>query len=82
MAASAPAPLHLYRRILRLARRLPADARPYYAQYARENFAAFRDESDAERAADMTRRGAEHTKWVAQKFKMDEQVVAKVMEGL
>ncbi|GJN14098.1 hypothetical protein PR202_gb00880 [Eleusine coracana subsp. coracana] len=63
----ASAGLHAYREVLRLVRRLPADARPYYAKYARENFVNYRDLSADDDLAALLRRAHAHSAWVLSK---------------
>jgi hypothetical protein len=59
--------LRAYREVLRLVRRLPADARPYYAKYARENFVNYRDLSADDDLAALLRRAHAHSVWVLSK---------------
>ncbi|GBG67851.1 hypothetical protein CBR_g972 [Chara braunii] len=72
--------LQLYRRIIRVSRRLPEDAVNYYRQYAKENFVTFMDESDPDRILDLIKRGVDHTKWVLRKYEIDGQAAAD-LEG-
>lgn len=68
MGVETQAPLRLYRGLLRLSRLLPKDSRPYYQEYARENFVAFSDEpKGGERSRELLARGREHGLWVAKK---------------
>jgi hypothetical protein len=57
-----------YREVLRLVRRLPAETRPYYAKYARENFVNYRDLSAADDLAAL-RRAYTHSTWVLSKVR-------------
>ncbi|CAL5075487.1 unnamed protein product [Urochloa decumbens] len=56
-----------YREVLRLVRRLPAETRPYYAKYARENFVNYRDLSADDDLAALLRRAYAHSSWVLSK---------------
>jgi len=59
--------LRAYREVLRLVRRLPAETRPYYAKYARENFVNYRDLSADDDLAALLRRAYTHASWVLSK---------------
>ena len=59
--------LRAYREVLRLVRRLPAETRPYYAKYARENFVNYRDLSADDDLAALLRRAYAHSSWVLSK---------------
>ncbi|KAK9077198.1 hypothetical protein SSX86_005534 [Deinandra increscens subsp. villosa] len=61
--------LRIYGEVLRLVRRLPADSRPYYAKYARENFVNYRELDDNDPAAldELFLRAYNHSLWVLKK---------------
>lgn len=61
--------LKAYGEVLRLVRRLPADSRPYYAKYARENFVNYReaDPNDPVALQDLFTRTYNHSLWVLNK---------------
>lgn len=63
--------LQAYAAVLRLVRRLPAEARPYYAKYARENFVNYRevDAGDTEQLEELLRRAYNHSLWVLAKVR-------------
>ena len=61
--------LRIYGEVLRLVRRLPADSRPYYAKYARENFVNYRevDANDSAALDELFLRAYNHSLWVLNK---------------
>ncbi|KAK8964009.1 LYR motif-containing protein [Platanthera guangdongensis] len=63
--------LKAYMEVLRLVRRLPADARIYYAKYARENFVNYRELEDPSALPDLLRRAYNHSLWVLNKYAVD-----------
>ncbi|XP_078427518.1 complex 1 protein, LYR family protein [Wolffia australiana] len=70
--------LRAYAGVLRLVRRLPAEARPYYAKYARENFVNYReiDAGDADQLDELLRRAYTHSLWVLAKYSVDASAAA------
>ncbi|PKA58815.1 LYR motif-containing protein [Apostasia shenzhenica] len=62
--------LRAYLEVLRLVRRLPAEARPYYAKYARENFVNYRELYDPSSLPDLLRRAYNHSLWVLNKVSL------------
>ncbi|CAA6655582.1 unnamed protein product [Spirodela intermedia] len=68
--------LQAYAAVLRLVRRLPAEARPYYAKYARENFVNYRevDAGDGEQLDELLLRAYNHSLWVLSKYSVDRSV--------
>ncbi|XP_039141159.1 LYR motif-containing protein At3g19508-like isoform X1 [Dioscorea cayenensis subsp. rotundata] len=60
-----------YRAVLRLVRRLPAETRPYYSKYARENFVNYREVDDSTSLDELFRRAYTHTTWVLNKVEGD-----------
>ncbi|GAA0174177.1 hypothetical protein Leryth_004308 [Lithospermum erythrorhizon] len=75
--------LSAYGEVLRLVRRLPADTRPYYAKYARENFVNYRevDPSDSQTLQELLKRTYTHALWVLNKYSVDESA-AKKLKGI
>ncbi|XP_050210678.1 LYR motif-containing protein At3g19508 [Mercurialis annua] len=68
--------LKVYGGVLRLVRQLPADTRPYYAKFARENFVNFRevDANDDTALNEHFRRAYNHSIWVLNKYSVNESV--------
>lgn len=60
--------------------RLPAEARPYYAKYARENFVNYRDLSAADDLAALLRRAYAHSEWVLSKYSIDAEAARRLKE--
>ncbi|XP_039141165.1 LYR motif-containing protein At3g19508-like [Dioscorea cayenensis subsp. rotundata] len=69
-----------YRAVLRLVRRLPAETRPYYSKYARENFVNYREVDDSTSLDELFRRAYTHTTWVLNKYSIDEKVAHRLKE--
>lgn len=62
--------LRVYGGVLRLVRLLPADTRPYYAKYARENFVNYREVDQSETSLDeLFQRAYNHSLWVLKKVR-------------
>lgn len=59
--------LRAYKEVLQLVRRLPPEARPYYAKYARENFVNYRDLDDSTSLDELLHRAYAHSTWVLNK---------------
>ncbi|PUZ69631.1 hypothetical protein GQ55_2G126100 [Panicum hallii var. hallii] len=74
--------LRAYREVLRLVRRLPAETRPYYAKYARENFVNYRDLSADDDLAALLRRAYTHSSWVLSKYSIDAEKAAARLKAL
>ncbi|XP_071736798.1 LYR motif-containing protein At3g19508 [Rutidosis leptorrhynchoides] len=74
--------LRVYGEVLRLVRRLPADSRPYYAKYARENFVNYRvlDDNDPAALNELFIRAYNHSLWVLNKYAVDETAASKLKE--
>ncbi|CAN7106480.1 unnamed protein product [Brassica rapa subsp. narinosa] len=73
--------LRVYGGVLRLVRLLPADTRPYYAKYARENFVNYRDVDVSETPLDeLFQRAYNHSLWVLKKYSIDESAAKKLKE--
>ncbi|KAL4581157.1 hypothetical protein LXL04_017366 [Taraxacum kok-saghyz] len=74
--------LSIYGEVLRLVRRLPADSRPYYAKYARENFVNYREVDDNDPAAldELFLRAYNHSLWVLNKYSVDQAAANKLKE--
>ncbi|KAF5814107.1 putative complex 1 LYR protein [Helianthus annuus] len=74
--------LRIYGEVLRLVRRLPADSRPYYAKYARENFVNYRELDDNDPAAlhELFLRAYNHSVWVLNKYSVDQAAASKLKE--
>jgi hypothetical protein len=64
-----------------LVRRLPADARPYYSKYTRENFVNYRDLSADDDLAALLRRAHAHSAWVLSKVGTRALVRSKSISG-
>ncbi|KAK7253197.1 hypothetical protein RIF29_37720 [Crotalaria pallida] len=65
--------LRAYAEVLRLVRRLPKEARGYYAKYARENFVNYRQvQEDADALDHIFHRTYHHSLWVLNKYSVDE----------
>ncbi|KAG2633630.1 LYR motif-containing protein At3g19508-like [Panicum virgatum] len=74
--------LRAYREVLRLVRRLPAETRPYYAEYARENFVNYRDLSADDDLAALLRRAYAHSSWALSKYSIDAEKAAARLKSL
>ncbi|XP_010507795.1 PREDICTED: LYR motif-containing protein At3g19508-like [Camelina sativa] len=73
--------LRVYGGVLRLVRLLPADTRPYYAKYARENFVNYREVDQSETYLDeLFQRAYNHSLWVLKKYSIDESAGKKLKE--
>ncbi|XP_010556005.1 PREDICTED: LYR motif-containing protein At3g19508 [Tarenaya hassleriana] len=74
--------LRVYGAILRMVRLLPADTRPYYAKYARENFVNYREvnEHDDVSVEELFHRAYNHSIWVLKKYSVDESAAKKMKE--
>ncbi|XP_072974131.1 LYR motif-containing protein At3g19508 [Typha angustifolia] len=70
--------LRAYMEVMRLVRRLPAETRPYYAKYARENFVNYRELDDSTSLSDLLRRAYTHTTWVLNKYSIDHSAADKL----
>ncbi|VVA98224.1 unnamed protein product [Arabis nemorensis] len=73
--------LRVYGGVLRLVRLLPADTRPYYAKYARENFVNYREVDVSETSLEeLYQRAYNHSLWVLKKYSIDESTAEKMKE--
>ncbi|EEF34876.1 LYR motif-containing protein At3g19508 [Ricinus communis] len=74
--------LRVYGEVLRLVRQLPADTRPYYAKYARENFVNYRevDSNDDNALDELFRRAYNHSRWILNKYSVNDSVANKLKE--
>ncbi|PON90626.1 LYR motif-containing protein [Trema orientale] len=74
--------LRVYGEVLRLVRRLPKETRPYYAQYARENFVNYRevDAGDTNALDELFHRAYNHSIWVLNKYSVDQSAADKLKE--
>ncbi|KAK1322853.1 LYR motif-containing protein [Acorus calamus] len=73
--------LKVYGEVLRLVRLLPADARPYYAKYARENFVNYRDvDEDPSHLDELFHRAYVHSAWVLNKYSVNEAAADKLKQ--
>ncbi|KFK39276.1 hypothetical protein AALP_AA3G223300 [Arabis alpina] len=73
--------LRVYGGVLRLVRLLPADTRPYYAKYARENFVNYREVDVSETSVEeLYQRAYNHSLWVLKKYSIDESAAKKMKE--
>ncbi|KAL8264733.1 hypothetical protein R6Q59_022863 [Mikania micrantha] len=74
--------LSIYGEVLRLVRRLPAESRPYYAKYARENFVNYReiDPNDPAALHELFLRAYNHSLWVLNKYSVDQAAASRLKE--
>uniref|UniRef100_A0A7N0T0B5 Complex 1 LYR protein domain-containing protein n=1 Tax=Kalanchoe fedtschenkoi TaxID=63787 RepID=A0A7N0T0B5_KALFE len=74
--------LRAYVEVLRLIRRLPADTRPYYSKYARENFVNYRelDPQDPNALSELLTRAYNHSVWVLKKYSVEEGAARRLKE--
>ncbi|KAG2306261.1 hypothetical protein Bca52824_026009 [Brassica carinata] len=73
--------VRVYGGVLRLVRLLPADTRPYYAKYARENFVNYREVDVSETPLDeLYQRAYNHSLWVLKKYSIDESAAKMLKE--
>ncbi|KAL0743190.1 hypothetical protein Bca4012_084703 [Brassica carinata] len=69
--------VRVYGGVLRLVRLLPADTRPYYAKYARENFVNYREVDVSETPLDeLYQRAYNHSLW----YSIDESAAKMLKE--
>lgn len=59
--------LQFYKALLKQTRQLPKDSQSYYQTYVKENFQAFRDETDSVRINELIEQGKRSAKWVLEK---------------
>ncbi|KAL8195241.1 hypothetical protein R6Q57_025644 [Mikania cordata] len=74
--------LRIYGEVLRLVRRLPAESRPYYAKYTRENFVNYRevDPNDPAALNELFLRAYNHSLWVLNKYSVDQAAASRLKE--
>ncbi|KAI8782461.1 LYR motif-containing protein 9 [Biomphalaria glabrata] len=61
-------PLQLYKYLLRVVKKLPPDAQPYYKHHIKQAFKSHEDETDKERIAMIIERAIEDAAWVLEKY--------------
>lgn len=72
--------LRAYMEVLRLVRRLPAEARPYYAKYTRENFVNYRELDDSASLPELLDRAYSHSIWVLKKYSVDQSAADRLKQ--
>lgn len=65
-------PRSLYRHLLRIVQRLPAETQPYYTQHLRQNFESHSDEEGGERFRQISEQAVKDAAWLLKKYKLSD----------
>jgi len=68
----------LYKYLLKCCSLLPKSNQRHYRYLIRSNFESFRDETDQERINQLIEKSIEDSKWILNKYKVDEDLVKKL----
>jgi len=64
-------PRSLYRYLLRIVHRLPANTQPYYTEHLRQNFESHSDEEGQERFKQISAQAVKDAAWLLKKYKLE-----------